>query len=324
VTNLLYKRGWCLSESGDHNSAVKDFTDFINKGDKDERVANAIARRGKSYMALGDRASALKDFDLLIQRFPENKLASLAWQSSARIKKEDNDYKDMIVRYEAMLKNFPDLPRGTVANAQYWIGWGSYQLKDYEKAVEVLELPLKSDASTYGFKAGMLMIYCHYATKNKTGLQKAVDIVTDLDKGEKIQNPIYRWLGVQCFNAGEMQKAARYLSLGTTSAEPRQTPKNYWKMLGTTQVETGQYKEALVAIQNFLDVAEEPFWKAEAFLDQAKAHLGLEDLVAAKTSAEAGLQLRPKGRIRKFVQKHFLRRISLCRKRETKSKLALT
>ena len=199
--------------------------------------------------------------------------------------------------YTSMLKNFPDLPRGTVANAQYWIGWGSYQLKDYEKAVEILELPLKSDASTYGFKAGMLMIYCHYATKNKTGLQKAVDIVTDLDKGEKIQNPIYRWLGVQCFNAGEMQKAARYLSLGTTSAEPRQTPKNYWKMLGTTQVETGQYKEALVAIQNFLDVAEEPFWKAEAFLDQAKAHLGLEDLVAAKTSAEAGLQLRPKGRV---------------------------
>lgn len=297
IPNLLYKRGWCLSESGDHNGAVRNFTDFINAYGEDERVSNAIARRGKSYMSLGDRASALKDFDLLIQRFPKNKLASLAWQSSARIKKEDKDYKDMIRRYDAMLTNFPQLPQSTVANAQYWIGWGSYQLKDYKKAIAALEVPLKLDTETYGFKAGMLMVYCSYSMKDKARLQKAVDAVKALGKGEKIQNPIYRWLGVQCYNAGEMAAAERYLSLGTTAMEPRQTPKSFWKMLGNTRVETGKYKEALVAIKNFLDVAEEPFWQAEAYLDQAKANLGLEKLAEAKTSAEAGLQLRPKGRV---------------------------
>jgi len=297
VSNLLYKRGWCLSESGDHNGAVRNFTDFINGFSDDGRVSHAIARRGKSYMSLGDRASALKDFDLLIQRFPKDKLAALAWQSSARIKKEDKDYKDMMRRYEAMLLNFPDLSKSTVANAQYWIGWGSYQIKDYKKAIKALEVPLALDASTYGFKAGMLMVYCSYSMKDKARLQKAVDVVIDLNKGEKIQNPIYRWLGSQCYNAGEMSKAERYLSLGTTPMEPRQTPKSFWKMLGGTRVEAGKYKEALVAIKNFLDVAEEPFWKAEALLDQSKAHLGIESLTEAKKSAEAGLQLRPKGRV---------------------------
>ena len=296
-SNLLYKRGWCLSESGDHNGAVKDFTNFINKESEDERVANAIARRGKSHMALGDRVSALKDFDLLIEKFPKHKLASLAWQSSARIRKEDKNYKDMIHRYESMLTNFPDLSQKAVANAQYWIGWGSYQLEDYEKAMTALELPLKADETTYGFKAGILMIYCAYSLKDKDSLQKAVDIVINLDKGEKIQKPIYRWLGVQCFNAGEMKLAARYLNLGTTSEDPRQTPKSFWKMLGTTRVETKQYEEALVAIQHFLDVAEEPFWKAEAFLDQSKAYLGLGKTAEAQSSAEKGLQLRPKGRL---------------------------
>lgn len=297
IPNLLYKRGWCLSESGDHNGAVRSFTDFINGYGEDERVSNAIARRGKSYMSLGDRGSALRDFDLLIERFPKNKLAALAWQSSARIRKENKDYKDMILRYEAMLINFPDLKKGTVANAKYWIGWGSYQLKNHEKAIESLEIALKLDPETYGFKGGMLLVYCSYSMKDKERLQKAVDGIKAIGKGEKIQRPIYRWLGVQCFNAGEVAAAESYLSLGVTALEPRQTPKSFWKMLGSTRVEVGKYKEALVAIQNFLDVAEEPFWKAEAFLDQSKAHLGLQNLTKAKTSAEAGLQLRPKGRV---------------------------
>lgn len=297
VANLLYKRGWCLSESGDHNGAVRNFTDFLNGYPDDARSSRAIARRGKSYMALGDRASALKDFDLLIKRFPKDQLAALAWQSSARIKKEDKDYKNMIRRYRAMLSQFPDLPARTVANAQYWIGWGSYQLKDYAKAVAALETALKLEPSVYGFKGGMLMIYCSYSMKDKAKLKKAVDSVITLGKGDKIQNPIYRWLGVQCFNAGEMEPAERYLSLGTTAADPRQTPMSYWKMLGKARVETGKYKEALAAIKNFLDVVEEPFWKADALLDQAKAHLGMENLAEAKASAEAGLQLRPKGRV---------------------------
>ncbi|BDS08256.1 hypothetical protein NT6N_32960 [Oceaniferula spumae] len=296
VANLLYKRGWCLSESGDHNGAVRNFTDFLNGYPDDERSANAIARRGKSYMALGDRASALRDFDLLIQRFPKDKLAALAWQSSARIKKEDKDYKDMIRRYEALLTNFPNL-EGTKANANYWIGWGSYQLKDYARAISALDKTLQLEPKSYGFQAGMLVIYSSFSMKDKARLQKAVDDLMAIDKGDKIQNPIYRWLGVQCFNGGEMKLAERYLSLGTTAADPRQTPQAFWKMLGKARVETGKYEEALVAIKNYLDVVQEPFWKAETLLDQSKAYLGLENLAEAKKSAEAGLQLRPKGSV---------------------------
>ena len=66
-------------------------------------------------------------------------------------------------------------------------------------------------------------------------------------------------------------------------------------MLGTCRVNIGKYKEALVAISHFLDVVEEPFWKAEALRDQAKAYLGLGKLQEARKSAEEGLKLRPKG-----------------------------
>lgn len=295
--NLFYKRGWCLSMSGDHNGAVRSFAHFINKYRDDERAPSVIARRGKSYLALGDRASALKDFDLLIQRFPKDKLAALAWQNSARIKKEDQDYGDMIRRYEAMLEGFPDLKKDTVSNARYWIGWGNYQLKRYAEALPALEQASQLDPDKYGFNGGMLIVFSAYSMKDKDRLQKAVDAIRKMLKQDKIPAPIFRWLGTQCFNAGEMKEAQRYLSLGVTPQEPRETPKNVWKILGKACVETGKYEEALVATKNFLDVVEQPFWKAEVLLDRSEAYLGLEKLDDAKQCAEEGLQLRPKGRV---------------------------
>lgn len=295
--NLLYKRGWCLSESGDHNGAVRDFTNFINKAADDERTPRVIARRGKSYLALADRASALRDFDLLIQKYPKDRLAALAWQNSARIRKDDQEYGDMIQRYESMLKNFPDLDESVVANAHYWIGWGNFQIKRYPESIKSLEKSIEMEAKTYGFKGTMLIIYGSYAMKDKDRLQKAVDKLLHEGKAADIQRPIFRWLGVQCFNGAEMKPAERYLSLGTTADDPRSTPKAYWKMLGRSRVETGNYEEALTAIKHYLDVVEQPFWKAEALLDQATAYLGLEKLAEAKTSAEEGLALRPKGKI---------------------------
>ncbi|NWK56326.1 tetratricopeptide repeat protein [Verrucomicrobiaceae bacterium N1E253] len=295
LANLLFKRGWCLSESGDHNGAIRSFTDFLKLYPDDERSPSVIARRGKSYLSLGDRASALRDFDELIKRFPQNKLAALAWQNSARIKKEAQDYPEMIRRYESMLISFPKLGKATEANAQYWIGWGNYQIKDYEKAIPALEQASEMMPEEYGFNSQMLLIYCSYAQKDKARLQSAVNAVRKKDQGHQIQPQIYRWLGVQCFNGGELKDAERFLGLGSTPEDPRQTPKAFWKMLGHARVEIGKNEEALVALGHFLDVVEEPFWKAEALLDQAKAYLGVGKLDEAKTSAEDGLALRPKG-----------------------------
>ena len=295
--NLYFKRGWCLSLSGDHNGAVRDFTSFLARHADDKRAPDVIAMRGKSFLALGDRVSALKDFDLLIQRFPKDKLAALAWQNSARIRKEDKDFVDMIRRYEALLKGFPDLSDETKANANYWIGWGNYQIKKYADAITGLENSSRLDKQKYGLNSGMLIIYSAYSLKDKSRLQKEVDTLGDLGFEDKIPAPIYRWLGVQCFNAGEMKSSQHYLTKGVTMDDPRATPQSFWKMLGKACVASGKYEQALVATTNFLDVVEQPFWKAEALLDQAEAYLGLENLEEAKKSAEEGLELRPKGMV---------------------------
>ena len=293
--NLYYKRGWCLSLSGDHNGAVRDFTSFLARHSDDKRAADVIAMRGKSFLVLGDRISALKDFDLLIKRYPEAKLAALAWQNSAKIRKEDKDYADMIRRYEALLKGFPDLSDDTSANAYYWIGWGNYQIKKFPEAITALASSSRLDAEKYGLNSGMLIIYSAYSMKDKDRLQQEIQSMTEAGHSDKVPTSIFRWLGVQCFNAGEMGSAQKYLTKGVTLDDPRATPQAFWKMLGTACISDGKYEEAIVATANFLDVVEEPFWKAEALLDRAEAYLGLENLDDAKKSAEQGLELRPKG-----------------------------
>lgn len=295
--DLLYKRGWCLSLSGDHNGAVRSYTQFLNQFPQDERAAKALARRAQSYQALEDRVSAIKDFESILKKYPKTKLAALAWQNTARINKEQKNYPEMIRRYQALIKNFPDLKKKTLANAQYWIGYGYFNLQKYPKAIEALEKAVQMDPVSYAYKGGMLILYSASSMKDKPRLQQAVDAIIKIKKGDKVPVPIYRWLAMQCFNEGEMKECDRYLSLGVTPEEPRQTPKSFWRILGKARVETGAYEKALKATKNFLDVAEEPFWKAETLLDRAQAFLGLGKLSSSLKCAKEGLSLHPKGRV---------------------------
>lgn len=300
--DLYYKRGCSLAHSADHNEAVRNFTNFVNRYGEDPRTPSAIARRGSSFLSIGDRASALSDFDLLIKKYPNDKLASLALQQSAKIMKDDKDYPEMIRRYSILVKEFPALRNSTMANAEYWMGWGNHKLKKYEKAIPHLQKSTKLESDKYAVNAGMLIVYSSYALQNKEDLEVAINQMIALDQAEKIPIPIYRWVGLQCFKVGEMKAAETYLTLGTTPGEPAKTPSNYWKMLGSTRVKTKKYEAALIAIKNFLDMEEEPFWRAEAYYDQSIAYLGINELEESKSSAEASLKLRPKGKLNAEVR----------------------
>ncbi|MDC0088346.1 tetratricopeptide repeat protein [Akkermansiaceae bacterium] len=300
--DLYYKRGCSLSSSEDHNRAVRNFTNFINRYSEDLRAPAAIARRGSSFLLIGDRASALSDFDLLIKKYPNDNLASLALQQSAKIKKDDKDYPEMIRRYSLLIEQFPALRNSTRANAEYWMGWGNHKLKEYEKAIGHLQMAAKLEPDKYAANAGLLIVYSSYALQDKTGLQVSINKMIALDQAEKIPIPIYRWVGLECFKVEQFANAETYLTLGTTPNEPTDTPTSYWKMLGSARVKTKKYHGALVSIKNFLDVEKEPFWRAEAYYDQSLAYLGINELDEAKNSAEASLKIGPKGTLNAEVR----------------------
>ena len=300
--NLYYKRGNSLAESGDHNGAVRSFTNLISRFGDDLRIPAAIARRGLSFRAVGDRSSALSDFDLLIAKYPNDQLASVALQNSAEIKKEDKDYPEMIRRYRKLLKEFPSLRAETVANAEYKLGWAEYQLKQYREAVPHFKKAIKLGGENYLNAAGSRLVFSLYLLKDKEALQVVVDDMQSRGKTSVVSASVYCWLGKQCYSQEEWRNSERYLTLGVTPLEPRQTLAAYWKILGSSRIKTEKYKESLDPIKNFLDVEENPFWRAEAYYDQAVAYFKLKEFAKAKNAAESAAALRPAGKLKAEVR----------------------
>jgi tetratricopeptide (TPR) repeat protein len=101
---------------------------------------------------------------------------------------------------------------------------------------------------------------------------------------------------MQSYNAGEYAFAAKSLALIATPEEPRATPKEVWRYLAKSRLETGDAEGALTAANNVLEVEDNPAWKADGLLDRGRALLLLNRPAEARESADDALELHPQGR----------------------------
>lgn len=298
LPSLFYKKGWCLSEIGNHAGAANAFTEFIKGFPDDERIYEARTMRGQSFMELDDRVNALQDFDAVIKARPESKLASKALQSSARIQRKSKEYKDMIDRYRRLLNTFPNLNYLAKSNANYWIGWGYFKLDEFVLAPPFLEKAIDLDKAKYGEPAIMIILLCKTQNRDYIGVKKAVEDATQLDLYSKIPLSVFRWLGSQAYNAGDFVDASRYLQSGVAKGVPRKTPLLIWRLLSKSQLQAGLYAEALKSVNNVLEAEEEDARIVDAKLDKARILIALERYGDAKLIAEEALDLRPVGKIK--------------------------
>lgn len=294
---LLFQRGWCLATAGDFEGAIRSLTKFLADYPEDPRVAEALAKRGEARLENGNADSALKDFDELIKTGPTAQLATFAWQKSARICKEKDDFAGMIRRYSTMLETVPGLDPAVVANASYWIGWGHFKSEQKKEALPWLRKARELDPKTYGKQSGIVLVLVLFSLQDVDGLADEIDLAFDQGYIEQVPEQALRWIGTQVYNADRFEDAARFLSLAATPQEPRQTPKVVWRYLAKAQLETGDAAQALASVGNVLEVEEEPIWIADALLDKARALVALGRAEEALETGSQGLQMRPQGRI---------------------------
>lgn len=298
LPSLLYKKGWCLSQIGNHAGAANAFTELIDGFPDDKRIAEAQTMRGESYLELDDRVNALQDFDQIIKNYPKTQLASKALQSSARIQQKSKDYKDMIARYKTLLSQFPDLTYLAKANANYWIGWGHFKLDEFNLAPAYLEKSVELEKVKYGKPATMIIILCKYQNRDLAGVKQAVEDAKQLELYSKIPLSVFRWLGSQCYNAGEFLNAARYLQSGVEKGVPQKTPLVIWRLLSKSQLQAKLYDEALKSVDNVLLAEKEDARIVDAKLDKAKILIHLKRFPDAKILATEALDMRPVGKIK--------------------------
>ena len=296
LASLLYKKAWCLSEINNHEGAATSFSHFIKAAPQDKRINNAYAKRGQSYMELGDRVKALKDFDVVVNKAPKSKIAAMSLQLSARIQRDAKRYPDVIERIEQLLHGHQDLTPAVKANSHYWLGSAYFKIDQFKNAIPHLEAAQQIDNEAYGKQTAMLLILARYSLKDIDGLKTAITQAEAKDLRKQIPLPVYRWLGSQCYNAGDFQEAAKFLTKGCEEGVPQKTPTIIWRLLSVAQLKNEQWTNALIACDNLLSMEKDDARKVEAMLNKTKALTGLKRYDEAQKTGGDALALRPSGK----------------------------
>lgn len=294
---LLYQRGWCFSEAGDAQGAIRSLGEFIVKYPADPRIPSALAKRAKAYAESAEPAKAIADFDRLTAApgTPDD-LASFAWLESARMRRTENNIPDMIVRYQGLLKNVKNLSDNLQSEANYWIGWGLVKTNAAKDAISYLEKARSLRPDAYRKHAGLLLALGYFASQDPQKLAAEIDLAIAGKYDGDIPRQAIQWSGMQSYNAGDFTAAAKSLALVANPEEPRETAKEVWRYLAKARLETGDAAGALAAVNNVLAVEDNPGWKADGLLDRGRAQLLSGKPVEARAAADEAAALRPQGR----------------------------
>ncbi|MDE0834776.1 MAG: tetratricopeptide repeat protein [Akkermansiaceae bacterium] len=300
---FLYQRGWCLAEAGDSQGAIRSLTDFIAKYPDDKRIYPALVKRAKAYAEIGESAKAVADFDrLTIDGAAPSDLASLAWLESARTRRKEGNVKNMVVRYKGLLEKVDDLTDNLKAEANYWIGWGMVKTNQPKESATYLNAARDLRPEAYAKHAGLLLALSHFAAQDPNNLATEIGLAIEGEYIDDVPNQAIQWSGMQAYNAGDFSDTARFLKIVANPDEPRVTPKEIWRYLAKSLIETGKPEDALPALANVLDVEENPAWKADALLDRARALYDLKRFGESRNTADEALALHPQGRTSAYLR----------------------
>jgi tetratricopeptide (TPR) repeat protein len=293
---LLYQRGWCLSEAGDAQGAVRSLSEFISRYPDDSRVPSALAKRAKAYVESAEPQKAIADFDKLTAPGTPEDLSSFAWLESARMRKAEGNLPDMIARYQGLLKNVSGLSDNLQAEANYFIGWGMVKTNAAAQAVPYLDKARTLRPEAYRRHAGTLLSLGYFVAQDAPKLAEEINLAIAGKYDEEIPDQALQWAGMQAFNSGEYAFCAKCLTLVATPEEPRATPKEVWRYLAKARLETKDAEGALTAVANVLAVEDNPSWKADGLLDRARALYLLDRPTESRKAADEALELHPQGR----------------------------
>ncbi|MGC6426237.1 MAG: tetratricopeptide repeat protein [Akkermansiaceae bacterium] len=294
-SGLFYKSGWCFAEMGDYHGATRSFSSFLQQYPGDSRAIEALAKRAESYFLLGNRTSALRDYEAVLNQSTDSGLLAFALQGSARLLRLEKKYALMVKRYRRLLAEFDDLPTDTMANANYWIGWGYFKEDQYREALPYLKKAQQLVPEFYNEPAGNILVLLTFAQADAEAMNAALKNLLSDFPDKLIPSNMLTWLGLELFHNGNFTDSVRFLKRATSPDNPGATDVSIWRTLTKGQNELEQFDEALATAQIVLKLEKEPRWRADTLLDIAQAQLGLNQFDAALRSAKEGLTIKAPG-----------------------------
>lgn len=275
-SNALFNMGYSQVEAKKYQDAISSLTRFLSDNSNHEFTANALAHRGVAYREVKDFAKAKEDFRRVVKDFPKSAPAELAWYQLGLIATTERNPAEKVQAFENLVKLYPQSQ--AVPQAWFGIGTAAYEIEDWPKAQEALRRAIRLDSKTYLESASQMLLLTYYAQEDDDGLAAAIDEFVAKLPSAVVPPNVLGWLGLTKFSKDEFKATAKYLTMAATPDAPENTQAAIWNYLGMAQVETGDFKEAEVAMGHFLSVTPQPssergkglFYRARALLGQLK------------------------------------------------------
>jgi len=285
----LYKLAWCLAATGNHPEAAAAYSDFLSKFPDHKLAPTALAQRALSKEANKAFDSAIEDFDAIAKKYPGSKEHELALQHKALIFGQQKNYDEMSRTFGILLAEFPKTAAAGQAN--FWIGWGAFEQKDYKNAIAKLESARSLDAAQYAERATLRIILAHYYLEDRAAVAREAEGY----RGGNLPSEITLWLASKYVDEGNYAKAEALLL--PLSANPAALTPEAWIQLAECQIRLGKFREALGPAEKFLSTARDPATRSRALLAAARIRIGLKQFPAAAAAANEALLLQPEGRL---------------------------
>ncbi len=287
----LFRLGWCQIQTQNLEPAIKAFTSFINGYPTHKLMPFALLQRGLAHQSLKDPNGALKDYQALVTNHPKTPQRELALQQQALIQGQQGQNAAMAESFKMLLKDYPET--AAKAQASYWIGWATFEEKNYKDAAPFLDEARKLSKEEFGEKAGIRMLLLNYYLENKTATAREVEIYAKEGK-TKVPPEILRWLGKSFRDSGDYENAEKYLLLLTPRDEVM--PDDFL-LLGEAQHALAKYQPAVDAYQTYLKSVSLPVPRVKGLLSLSASLIKTGKFADAQKCVDEALTLQPEGEL---------------------------
>jgi len=291
----LYKLGWSQVEGAKVDDGIATLGEFLKKYPDDDLAPSALAKRASTHQASKDPEQALKDYQTLASRYATSNELEFALQQTAIIQLALKDTPAMISAFLNLLEKFPKT--SAAAEANFWIGSGYIQQKNYKQAIPFLDKARQLDQKTYYEVATRRIILANYQLEDVPVLTKETETFLGSKRKLTIPTPVFTYLGVKLFEGEQFERAARFLELSNTPDSPEQTRPELWNYLGRANLNLKRYDKALSPFNFYLKFIERPSLRAKTYVNKGNALLGLKKFDEASKDANEALRLQKEGRI---------------------------
>ncbi|MEP7013893.1 MAG: tetratricopeptide repeat protein [Verrucomicrobiota bacterium] len=290
-----YKLGVCYVQTKNVSGAIEAFGYFLQAFPDSPQASAALAQRALAYQQDKNYNSALADLNAILTKYPKAHEREAALQTKALILGQQDDPKGMAQTFRQLLKEFPK--SSVAAQAQYYIGKGLFDEKDYKGAIAPLEKARQLNNEQYHDQASLRIILSHFYLKDRAALTTEVNNFMEASPGTNVPPEVLEGLGIEYYNEKNYAAAEKYLSALGKIDNPGNVKPDFWFYLGDAASRQKNFGQAEEAFAKYLQTATDAAGKAKVLLALGAAKIGAHKPDDAQKIAEQIMTLQPEGRV---------------------------